>query len=107
MFNQAPNSPNYFVIDHVSPNDYQIYELGIASDEATMIDFEQIGLIKYTNVDFIAFALNKAERYGMFMTSRNVIIYFEFDTDAEWDKTTGSRNNLNSAIEDAFRLNGV
>ena len=67
----------------------------------------KVGLIKYVNLDFEAFYLDKAARYGIFMTSRFVIIYFEFDTDAPWDETTGSSNDLNSVIEDAFRLNGV
>ena len=68
---------------------------------------DRIGLIELDYDGIIAFYLDTDNRYGVFISSEFEIVYFEFDTGAEWDKTTGTANGLKHVAEDAFRINGI
>ena len=48
----------------------------------------------------------KEERYGVFINADYVIIYFEFDSEAQWDKTTGSKNKKKAYTNKDFTKNG-
>ena len=74
----------------------------------TLTKFSRIGKILYVDLEFLAFYLNIEEQYGLLMNTAWVIVYFEFDKNARWDKTTGGRNNKVALIVDQFqKTNGL
>ena len=48
----------------------------------------------------------KDEQYGILVNEADVIVYFEFDTNAVWDKTTGGRNGKTAAVITEFTSKG-
>ena len=48
----------------------------------------------------------KDERYGILVNAANVIVYFEFDPEAPWDKTTGGKNKKQALVVQDFTDKG-
>ena len=49
----------------------------------------------------------KEERYGILVNAADVIVYFEFDPEAPWDKTTGGKNNKKAEVTQMFTQKGT
>lgn len=58
------------------------------------------------NAAFVGFHLMKEERYGILVNAADVIVYFEFDPEAPWDKTTGGKNNKKAFVTQEFTEKG-
>ena len=105
----SSGSTNAYTIVRPEPREFHVYELDITGQSEGQVEGEvdpvrgasytRIGKLVMTNdYEITDFYLDKTARYGVFLMDSYYVVIFEFDTGAQWDKTTGSVNGFESSI---------